>query len=262
MEMISVTKLNRVNKIITGFKPYFQRLEGIFNDLAGAYPGLKHPFFEKKDNPGVCLCVITSDSGLCGLYNANILRFAEEQIARIGLDKVKLVVCGRKGFNYFKKKQLRILNSYIGLNGRYSEDAVDRISEYLADVFLKGDCGQVYVAYTHREKIVLHKNSLVKVLEIDLPKQEGAYEKRYILEPGGEILLSGLIPQYIRLKMRLLFMEAFASEHASRAVAMKAATDNAGELSQNLILLRNKVRQASITQDIMEIISSAEALKG
>ncbi|MFA5276042.1 MAG: FoF1 ATP synthase subunit gamma, partial [Candidatus Omnitrophota bacterium] len=125
--------------------------------------------------------------------------------------------------------------------------------------FLQNQVSEVYVAYTHLEKIIIHKPTLVKLLNIDIPVSTG---RRYILEPGVNTLLNNLIPKYIYSKMRLIFLESFASEHASRAVAMKTATDNAKELSQGLVLLRNKVRQANITQDIMEIISSAEALKG
>ncbi|MGA2775228.1 MAG: ATP synthase F1 subunit gamma [Candidatus Omnitrophota bacterium] len=259
MEMISVTKLTRVNKILSGFRSYFQKSERIVNELISSEGRITHPLLEKKDVASICLCLITSDGGLCGLYNNNIIRFAEDFISQKGIDKVKLVVAGRKGFNYFKHKQVEILNSYIGLNGRYSETAVDRITALLVDTFLQNQAGEVYVAYTHLEKIIIHKPTLVKLLHIDTPAGRG---RRYLLEPGINTLLDSLIPKYIYSKMRLIFLESFASEHASRAVAMKTATDNAQELSQSLVLLRNKVRQANITQDIMEIISSAEALKG
>ena len=154
---------------------------------------------------------------------------------------------------------MQILNSYVGLNGRYSDKTADQISALLVDIFLKNQASEVYIAYTHFERTVINKPVLTKLLNIDIPPAGG---KRYILEPGIDLMLNDFIVKYIYSKMRLTLLESFATEHASRAVAMKSATDNAKELSQGLVLLRNKVRQATITQDIMEIISSAEALKG
>ena len=259
MEMISVTKLNRANRILLGFKPYFEKLNQVLNKLLSSQGPLIHPFLETKPESYVCLCLITSDGGLCGVYNNNIIHFAEDFINRKGKDKVKLVIVGKKGFNYFKNKQVQILNSYIGLNGRYSQNSADQISALLIDIFLKNQASEVYVAFTHFERAIISKPTLMKLLNMDIPTAGG---RRYIFEPGINLLLNDFITKYIYSKMRLTLLEAFATEHASRAVAMKSATDNAKELSQGLILLRNKVRQASITQDIREIISSAEALKG
>ena len=259
MEMVSVTKLARANKILFGFRPYFQRLSQIFNRLLSSQQSAAHPLLEKKSGDRVCLCLITSDGGLCGVYNNNIIRFAEDFINRKGKDKVSLVIVGRKGFNYFKNKQFTILHGYVGLNGKYSEKTADQVSKLLIDVFLTNQAQEVYVAYTRFERKIIHNPVLEKLLNIDISLGE---DMRYILEPRINTILNDLIPKYIYSKMRLIFLESFATEHASRAVAMKSATDNAKELSQGLILLRNKVRQATITQDILEIISSSEALKG
>jgi len=259
MEMISVTKLSRANKILSGIKPYFAKLDQIFNRLLSSQGALVHPLLETKTESCVCLCLITSDSGLCGTYNNNVIRFAEDFINRKGKEKVKLVIVGKKGFNYFKSRQVQILNSYIGLNGKYSEKTADQISASLISIFLKNQASEVYVAYTHFERGMINKPVLMKLLNIDIPATGGG---RYILEPGIDLILNDFIVKYIYSKMRLILLGSFATEHASRAVAMKSATDNAKELSLGLILLRNKVRQAAITQDILEIISSAEALKG
>ena len=137
MEMISVTKLNRTNRILSGFKPYFKKLDQIFNRLLSSQSALVHPLLEAKPESCVCLCLITSDGGLCGVYNNNIIRFAEDFINQKGKDKVKLVIVGKKGFNYFKNRQMQILSSYVGLNGRYSQNSADQISALLIDIFLK-----------------------------------------------------------------------------------------------------------------------------
>lgn len=259
MEMISVTKLNRTNRILSGFRPYFQKMDWVFNRLLSSQKSLVHPLLETRPGSYICLCLITSDGGLCGVYNNNIIRFAEDFINRKGKDNVKLVIVGKKGFNYFKNRQVQILNSYVGLNGRYSQKAADQISALLIDIFLKNQVNEVYLMYTHSQRAIINKPILMKLLNIDIA---AAGSRRYILEPDISLILDDFITKYIYSKIRLTLLESFTTEHASRAVAMKSATDNAKELSQGLILLRNKVRQANITQDLMEIISSAEALKG
>jgi F-type H+-transporting ATPase subunit gamma len=259
LEMISVTKLNRTEKQLTGFKPYFLKLDEIFCRLTGCNKNLASPYLNGNNSPEICLVVIASDSGLCGVYNSNIIRFAEEFISSRGRDAVSLVIVGRRALNYFQKKGYRILESYAGLNGRYSAASCDEITAKVSDLFLKGDTGSVFVAYTHFKTALAHKPALVKFLKLEPPDMK---EVDYIAEPGMEAILDSLIPGYLAKKMRLMIMESFAAEHSARTVAMKKATDNAEELSAKLELLRNKVRQAAITQDIMEIISSAEALKG
>jgi len=259
MEMISVTKLNRTEKQLVSFKPYFSKLDAIFGRMIRCKKGLSSPLLSGNGCSDICLCVITSDSGLCGVYNNNIIRFAEEFINSRGRDLVKLVIIGRRGLNYFQKKGYQVLNNYVGLNGRYSAKVCDEITSGLTDLYLSGKVGEIFVSGTHFKTALIHKPVITKLLNVEVSNIE---EIDYIAEPDMEEVLDELIPKYISLKMRLIIMESFTSEHAARTVAMKMATDNAEELSVKLLLLRNKVRQANITQDIMEIISSAEALKG
>ncbi len=261
LEMISVSKLNNTNKMLSAQRQYFLKLRTTLNNLLASIAAPVSPYLE--ENAGgkkTCLCVITSDSGLCGVYNNDIIRAAEAFIHERGRETVELVIVGRKGFNYFKNAPgVSIVKSYIGLNGRYSQKVSDEITGDLIDLFLSGEVGEVYSAYAHFETALVHKPVVKKFLGL---QGEGGVKSEYIFEPASVRVLEELLPRYIALSGRFMLLEAFASEHAARTVAMKTATDNARELLKGLILMRNKVRQATITQDMLEIISSAEALKG
>ena len=261
MEMISVSKLNRIEKTLFVLRPYILSLERVMLNLVNSQEHIAHPYFDAKVGcDKLCLCVITSDGGLCGSYNNNIIRVAEEFIRGRGKDKVSLVCVGRKGFNYFRKSNLNIANSYIGLNGRFSEKASAGIIDNLVDIFVSGKAAEVYVAYTHFKTALINEPKVEKILNISPAPHETKTE--YIFEPDVTAILNEIAPKYISMKFKLIMMEAFTAEHSARTVAMKTATDNARDLLQGLVLLRNKVRQANITQEMLEIISSSEALKG
>ncbi|MDD5408804.1 MAG: ATP synthase F1 subunit gamma [Candidatus Omnitrophica bacterium] len=259
MQMISVAKLNRIQNKLFSMRPYALELEHLMYNLASLSPDLSLEYFKKDTvRDSVLLCVITSDSGLCGVYNQNIIHAAEEFIGSNGPERVSLVLVGQKGLNYFRKRGVKIINSYIGLNAKFSQAVCDKITTQLMQLFLTGQASSVYLAYTSFENSIIQKAVIEQLLSIE-PKNLKPVE--YIAEPDLKSILAGLIPKYLMAKMQLVFLEAFTSEHAARTVAMKTATDNAKELLEGLVLLRNKVRQAGITQDILEITSSVEALR-
>ncbi|MDD2679762.1 MAG: ATP synthase F1 subunit gamma [Candidatus Omnitrophica bacterium] len=260
MELISVAKLNRIEKPLLALKPYVESLGEIMQKLISDFPQVKHAFLEERLTPErIALCVITSDSGLCGVYNNNIIRLAEEFIRRQGKEKILLVCIGKKGFNYFKKQGIEISNAYLGVNGRYSEKLCLEIYDKLKSMFISGGASQVHLAYTHFMTALIHKPGVEKFLNLE---RLAKAQKDYITEPGINIILDELIPKYLYMKLKLAILESFTAEHSARTVAMKTATDNAKDLLEGLVLLRNKTRQANITQEIMEIISSSEALRG
>lgn len=260
MELISVAKLNRIKKAMFSLRPYVAKLgslmQGIINSQEASMPSFLEPNLATDK---ICLCVITSDSGLCGVYNNNIIRLAEEFISKRGEEKISLVCIGRKGFNYFRRKNLNILHTYMGMNGRYTPRIASDITDKLADIFVLGKAREVYIAYTYFKTALTHKPTVEKFLNIERMPQE---KTEYILEPDRQAILNEIFPKYIYMKLKLIILEAFTAEHSARTVAMKTATDNAGDLLQGLVLWRNKVRQANITREISEIISSSEALKG
>ena len=260
MEMVSVAKLNKSEKSLLAIRPFILSLQSIIRDLIGSEPLSTHTFLEPKSQTDrICLCVITSDSGLCGVYNNEVIRKAETFINSYGREKVDMVCVGRKGFGYFKKNNFKVSNAYVGLNGRFSEKVCVEIMNDLTRPFISGKVSEVYICYTHFKTALVHEQKVEKFLNIECDSQN---KTSYILEPNKELILNEILPKFISMKLKLIILESFTAEHSARTVAMKAATDNARELLQGLILLRNKVRQANITQEILEIISSSEALKG
>ena len=261
MQMISATKLSRLDGRLIQNRPFAREIESILSNLLlGRLAGLS-PFLESRPSgERIVLCLITADNGLCGVYNNNVIAQAEDFIKRRGKDKVKLVLVGKKGWNYFKNYRENILHSYLGLNGRYSDKVGDEILNNLTNLFLSKQADEIYFAYTRFKNALTNQVVIEKFLNIDI--KPGEQKNEYIIEPNITRVMAELIPEYLSGRVRLALLEAFTSEHASRLVAMRTATENAKDLLNSLVLLRNKVRQAGITREIIEIVSAAEALKG
>ncbi|HLD40773.1 MAG TPA: FoF1 ATP synthase subunit gamma, partial [Candidatus Omnitrophota bacterium] len=212
----------------------------------------------------IALCVISSDTGLCGTYNNNLFRKAEEFIKENSGSKVSLAVIGRKGFNYFRRKGYELPLAYHEPRGNYTGAMLEKILSDLNHMFLSARVSRIYLAYTRFESSSRQKPVIEEFLPLSLPvgdAQCASPTEEYLIEPDAQTVLNELVPVYIANKMRTAILEAKTSEHASRVISMAKATDNAKELLEDLILLRNKVRQSGITKEILEIISSAEALK-
>lgn len=259
MEMISVSKLKRSSRLLETSSAYSSKIGSLLiNILSSGTVG--SPFLEDQPGAkGIGLCVLSSDTGLCGTYNHSLIHAVEDFLAKYQQQEIKLVILGRKGFTHFKKKGFSIAHSYIGFNGRYSDELCRRLLNDLTQMFLSAEASQVYIAYMQPETSSRYKAVVEKLLKIDYAESS---QKEYIFDPNRERILEELIPVYLYNRTAAILLSAFTSEHQARAVAMGEATKNATELLERLILLRNKVRQGNITREIIEVISSAEALKG
>lgn len=277
MQMVSTAKFKRSENMLYTGRPYYLKLDSILQKLITSLRPEElgmHPLLEERAvKKNIAVCVITSDSGLCSVYNNNIIRVTEDFMAQHGKEKIKLVAIGRKGFAYFSKRGVTITKSYVGLHGRYSPDTADEIAGELTRMFLSGEADEVYIAHTHFGSTARYHTRVRKFLNIVPappgvktvePKEPAAKEgeTEFIAEPSIEKILKDLIPRYISVKTRLILLDAFTSEHSARMMAMQTATDNAVELIDSLTMLRNKARQASITGEVLQVASTAEALKG
>ncbi len=261
MQMISATKLSRLDSRLVQNRPFAREIESILSNLLQGRTMNLNPFLEPRlSGERIVLCLITADNGLCGVYNNNVISQAEDFISRRGRDKVKLVIVGKKGWSYFKNYRESILHSYLGLSGRYSDKVSNELLNNLTNLFLSKQADEVYFVYTRFKNALTNQVVIEKFLNIDI--KPGEVKNEYIVEPNISRVMEELIPEYLSARIRLMLLEAFTSEHASRLVAMRTATENAKDLLNSLVLLRNKVRQASITREIIEIVSAAEALKG
>jgi F-type H+-transporting ATPase subunit gamma len=232
----------------------------MYGHLLATAENIAHPFLEKRSEAGkAALCLITSDTGLCGSYNHNIISLAEKFLEEKGRGRLAFVFVGKKGFNFFRKRGVEFLNAYVGLNGKYSPLIADEIAGKLMKDFESGVVDEVYVAHTHFETAFRNKPTIKKILNLE---RKITQEEDFILEPDREGILERFLPYYLLQDFRVMLLESFISEHACRVIAMRSATDNAKEMLDSLTLIRNKTRQANITQDMIEVISTVEALRG
>jgi len=260
MEMISAAKLRPLENRLPAQRAYFLSIEKLLKKLMPFQKTTIHPLVaERQEKAKTALCVIASDSGLCGMYNNNILRFADAFINERGQDNILLVSVGRKALNYFKKRGINPRENFVELNGRYSDEVSEKILGTLMDIYISGEASEAYVAYSYFASPVRHKPVIDKILNIEMAAEGN--DESYLFEPDVEGILAELIPVYLSYKMKSAILNSFASEQAARMVAMGGATKNADELLEDLVLSRNKLRQANITKELLEIISSAEVLR-
>ena len=260
MEMVSTSKLRPVQHRLASLKDYYSKLEAILSNLLSTFENARHPLLEDRpDKKKILLCPITSDTGLCGAYNNNIIHVGDAFLRRSSLDRVILLPVGKKGLSYFTKRGANISKSYTDIFGRYSDNTAVQLTKDFIDIFLSGKADEVFVCYTVFITAARHKTVMEKVLSVG--RIDGK-KIDYILEPGIDAILEKLVPLYVEVKIKNILLNAFASEHSARVIAMSEATDNAEELLDDLVLVRNKVRQANITKEIIEVISAVDALKG
>lgn len=260
MEMVSASKLNRCRAALLAARPFYLRLEATTRDFLAHAGTVAHPFLAAKGAAGrICICVITSDAGLCGIYNQAIIRAVDDFAGRYDRDAIAMVTVGKEGFAHFSRRGYTILRSYPEMHGRYSDAAAGSLAADLIALFTDGSADEVYVGHTHFDAMLRYKPKVQKVLQIDYTPAPRA---DYLIEPDREQVAAEILPRYFREKIRLIMLDAFTAEHASRTIAMKTAKDNAEDLIGALTLMRNKARQAAITKEVIEIASAAEALKG
>ncbi|MEK7849250.1 MAG: F0F1 ATP synthase subunit gamma, partial [Candidatus Omnitrophota bacterium] len=202
------------------------------------------------------------DSGLCGLYNHRILKAATEFISKYPTDKVKVIAVGRKGFSYFKRKGFVVERAYLGLHGRLQPASLKELTVFLTGSFLKNEVDEAYMVYTHFQSSLHYIPTIDRLFPVYVSSAIPVKPAYYLFEPDYPQLLDELLNVYVVQKIRLLLLEAFTAEHSERTIAMKSATDNAKDLIEGLIIFKNKVRQAAITKDVLEVVSTVEALKG
>lgn len=260
MDMISIVKFRPAETRLIAQRLYFTKMESLLNNILSHAPTTTHPFVgERVPKKRIALAVVSSDTGLCGVYNQEIIRLAEDFAQKIGRDNILLVAVGRKGFNYFRRRNYVIRAQFTEFHGRYSPEESEKVLKTLTDLFLSKEADEVYIVYAHFESIARHTVRLEKLLNIATP--QSAQNADYLFEPDSDGILEKLIPLYLAHKMESILLNSFTTEHAMRMVAMRTATNNAKELVDNLTLLRNKLRQANITKEILEIISSVEAMR-
>ena len=261
MKMVAAAKLRRAQEAAERARPYTAKLAEMLGAVAAGVEPEAHPLLARRPERRVDLLVLSSDRGLCGGYNANLFRFAGDFTRKQGEVETALVVVGRKGLDYYRRRARRIVVNRVGILGTPVPTLAAELAAEVTRRFTEDETDAVYLVYTAFRSVISQVPTIVQLLPVALPTEaEPAVD--YIFEPERPELLARLLPRYVEVQIIQALLEAIASEHGARMTAMDNATRNAGDMIAKLTLSMNRARQATITKELMEIVSGAEALKG
>ena len=260
MEMVSAAKLRKAQSRVEAARPYGLKMQQMLESLASAAAGLNHPLFEEREVKTTLLVLFTSDRGLAGSYNSNIIRTAQRYLHKAAPGSVHLGIIGKKANEYFKRRPYPIEFAITDLGGNVDLVRTRQLANDITDKFYHGQVDEVRLLYTRFVSMVNYKITLERFLPIEKPAGvEGNVD--YIFEPDADHIFSSLVPRYCVTKILQAMLESFASEQGSRMMAMGNATKNAEEMIDHLTLVRNKARQSAITKELLDIVGGVEALK-
>lgn len=282
MKMVAAAKLRRAQEAIFSARPYAFKIHEFIAQLQGTIDPATHPLLQKREAvKKVLLVVITGDKGLAGPFNTNAIKTAEAVIRKeyqshLDGGNLSLMCIGRKGHDYFARRGFSLIGDYRGAFSHINALFADGIVDVITEGYLKGEWDEVKVVYNEFRNTI--SQNLIAEPFLPIPEEEfltpvmekdhgdaAANEPKgkidYIFEPSADALMKELVPRYLNLQMYRMLLESNAAEQGARMMAMDNATTNAGELLKQLKLTYNRVRQAAITTEIIEVSSGAEALK-
>ena len=266
MELIAASQIRRAQQRVQQARPYAERITRAIGDIAGQAENLEHPLLEQRGEPkAAAVFVVTSDRGLAGAYNANVLRRTEEllQALRDEGKEPRLYVTGKKGLAYYRFRERKVEQAWQGFSERPDYDHAKEIADTMIEAFLSREVDEIFGVYTDYVSALTQRAEArqfipLAVEEVEI-EEEGPYPL-YLFEPSAGEILDAMLPRYVEMRVFAALLESAASEHAARQRAMKSATDNADELTKTLTRVANQARQAEITTEISEIVGGAEAL--
>jgi|SRR5579871_4720936 len=262
MKMVSAAKLRRAQEKALAARPYAKMLQQILANVAEAASqsaeGAEQALLAVRPENRVLVVVVTADSGLAGGFNANLIKLAQRFVDDNKGKELSFELLGRKGRDYFRKRSVKILGEHIDLFRKVKIEDADRIANAIIDRFEKAEIDAVYLFVNEFKTVMTSHLSATRILPIEVPKSQEPVD--YIYEQKPSELLGSLLPRYVKLQIFRALLESAAAEHAARMTAMEAATSNANDVIDKLTLLMNRVRQATITREIIEIVSGAAAL--
>jgi len=263
MKMVSAAKLRRAQEAAMAARPYADKMVELLHNVAARVSREAHPLLRAREEKKIHLLLFTSDRGLCGGYNANLIRAADAFIRREGAGKeINLVLVGRKGVDHFRRRRATIADRYINILATPAEELAAAVAEKAIERFVNGETDAVYIVYSRFRSALSQVPTVEKLLPVALPETESTEQlTEYLYEPSVEAILASLLPKVAEVAIFRALLEATASEHGARMTAMDSATNNASKMMGTLTLQMNRARQASITRELMEIVGTAEALK-
>jgi len=264
MKLISAVKLQRAQSLLLSFRPYSDVFRETAMSLAVRCDLDLHPILRRpQEKKRLHVVIMTSDRGLCGSFNSNLLRKLDTFLVTEakGYEQVALSFIGRRGRDHFAKSRYRVVQSYIGINERNFKEISIRVSSELTKEFIKGESDEVLLVYNYFRSAISNVITFQRLLPIELDNLDSEIKPvDYLYEPSRKEVLDSVLPKYIDVSVLRAINESVTSEHASRRTAMENATRNAVDVIRRLTLLFNKTRQAQITKELMDIVNGTEAL--
>lgn len=270
MKMVAAAKLRKVQDRMMNFRPYATRMEAVLSDLAKVAEREIHPLLALRPRKTVEVLVITSDKGLCGAFNANLLRFTSKYIEGLKNEgiEVSMNIVGKKARDYFRRRNVPMRKTWLGLSGKIAYSEAQDIANDLIENYISETVDEVVVIFNEFKSMIAQKVTTVKLLPIGTIEPQGGESKEpsiygdYMYEPTRQAIFETLLPKYVEIQVFRALIESSAAEEAARMTAMENATKNCSEMIEKVTLLANKVRQASITKELMDVVGGVEALKG
>lgn len=267
MKMVAAAKLRKSQDRIMQMRPFAKRLSYLLQNLSGAGGEEQNWYNTVRDEKNVLIIVVSSDRGLCGSFNSSVIKATVKLIndkyeGQWKKGNVTILPLGKKGYEFFTKRNYKVNDQHWNIFQSLSFDKVSDVATQIMTAFEKGQYDKVEIVYNEFKNVATQILRTEQFLPILPPQQSGKVsEVDYIYQPNREEILSGLIPQSLKVQLYKAVLDSNASENGARMTAMDKATENAGELLKELKLTYNRTRQAAITKEILEIVAGAEALK-
>lgn len=263
MKFVSASRLRRAQERILAARPYANRMLAVLNSLATRVDPSAHPLLQVREGERVMLVVITGDKGLCGAFNANLIKAAVQFIENEATNRtLSLALVGRKGYEWFRHRPWPIRHQYLNIMSRVSFEYAKELADTLVEYYEKSELDSVYLVYNEFKSVIAQRvvlEPLLPIRRLELPENVTPVE--YIYEQPPEELFDRLLPRHVQTQVFRAMLESEAAENGARMTAMDSATRNAAEMIDHLTLRINRLRQASITTEIIEIVSGANALQ-
>ncbi|MNJ91483.1 ATP synthase gamma chain [compost metagenome] len=271
MKMVSAAKLKRATNAIVQLRPYATKLKEILGNLSGSLEGSSSPFIQEREPNKVLIVVVSSNRGLAGAFNMNVIKttnnlIAEEYSEQLKRGNVSIVAIGKKAQDFYEKRNYSVIGNNSDVYSALTFENVTKITESIMAGFEKGEFDRVELVYNKFKNAAVQLLTTEQLLPLPKTAQEETAVKEmnvdYILEPSQEAIVEQLIPKSIKTQLYKAVLDSHASEHGARMTSMDKATENAGDLIKALKLSYNQARQAAITTELTEIVSGAAALNG
>ena len=269
MKMVSAAKLRRAQDAIVQMRPYAQKLQEMLSNIIGSAEGeVNMALAKERTVEKVLVILITSDRGLCGGYNSNLIKLAkltieEKYPTQAAKGNVQILPLGKKGFEHFSKNKFKLVDNYWTIFSNLNFEEVANAARFAMDAFAKGEIDAVEIVYSEFKNAATQRFISEPFLPVKkTEKKEGEARADFIFEPDKNVLIEELMPKILNTQLYKAMLDAHASEHGARMTAMDKATENAEELLKGLKISYNRARQAAITTELTEIVSGAAALQG